>query len=578
MHADSLSWCSPRLNAVRFRNVSKHFALAHAKQWSLLRSLGGFIGAQNQEVEEFWALTNVNFEVEAGETLGIIGPNGSGKSTILKLLTGTLVPDEGTIETSGKVFGLLELGAGFHPDLTGRENIFLNGSFLGIRRQEMSLLYNQIVEFAELERFIDTPVKHYSSGMYMRLGFAIAIAVSPEVMVIDEVLAVGDAAFARKCYQALSNVKKSGRTMLFVSHDPLQVRRFCDRVLWLDQGRVRQIGKARDVIQAYLQASALPAKSDITSTVECKEFGGDGPLAIGPVYFSNSPNKHSQAIIPGESVAVKIRYHSDGYLDGVVFGCSIRRSDGLYIHDASSALSHGEMYLSPGEGVVECALGPISLGPGIYQLSVAAWPFHDRVEPYHMLRDAITLFVGKTSAHQRGLAFIPSTWHFGNATTDLTPADEVIETIQPDMITPRTVARWSKPPSQIRMGNAEDEFLGEGWHPVESWPPSIRWIGTLGTLSLTQDVGQGTLIIAACRPFHSDNVTTGKLRVNGQHLTNFQILGMDFEDIVVPLEPVTEPTPLEIEIEMAETFIPAAVGIDPDTRELGLAVRGIRLE
>ncbi len=536
------------------------------------------LGVRNQEIEDFWALKNIDFKVERGETLGIVGPNGSGKSTILKLLTGTLFPDEGSIETNGDVFGLLELGAGFHPDLTGRENVFLNGSFLGIGRHEMNRLYDGIVEFSELERFIDTPVKHYSSGMYMRLGFAIAVAVRPEVMVIDEVLAVGDAAFARKCYQALADVKKSGRTMLFVSHDPIQVRRFCDRVLWLDQGSVHEIGSARDVVQAYLQSSLAPVLTDANSVASEKEVGGDGPLKICDVYVQDGGPRRSHSIIPGESLALRIRYQSDGYLDDVVFGCSIRRSDGLYIHDASSAVSHGPISVQPGDGLVECLLGPISLGPGIYHVSVAVWPSDAKVSPYHLLRDPITLFVGKASAHQRGVAFIPSTWRFGTGPSDAAPQAEASETIQPDMVTPAMVVPWSKPPSEIRMGRGEEEYLGEGWHPVESWPPPVRWIGDRGTLFLTQDVGQGTLVISACRPFHSDNPANGGIRINGQPVTNFQLVGMDFEDVVVPLDPVLEPTPLEIELEIEETFVPATVGIDPDTRELGLAVRSIHVE
>ena len=566
------------MTAVRFTGVSKRFSLSHEKRSSVLGSLAGLVGIRNREIEEFWALKDISFEVDRGKTLGIIGPNGSGKSTILKLLTGTLLPDEGTIETNGNVFGLLELGAGFHPDLTGRENVFLNGSFLGIGRHEMARLYDWIVEFSELERFIDTPVKHYSSGMYMRLGFAIAIAVRPEVMVIDEVLAVGDAAFARKCYEALAEVKKSGRTMLFVSHDPIQVRRFCDTVLWLDQGRVHSFGRTRDVVQAYLQATLAPITTDTATATTEGDVGGGGPLKISDAYVSGAASRRSHSIIPGESFTLRIEYASDAYLDDVVFGCSIRRSDGLYIHDASSAVSHGPVSVQPGGGTVECSLGPISLGPGIYHVSVAAWPIDEKGSPYHLLRSPATIFVGKATVHQRGLTFIPSVWRFRASMAETASPSGNGETAQPDMLTSGTVVRWSKPPGEIRMGQGEEEHLGKGWHPVESWPPSIRWIGDRASLSLTQDVGQGTLVISACRPFHSDNPASGGINVNGEQVTRFQLVGMDFEDIVVPLEPVIEPTTIEVELEIQETFVPAAVGIDPDTRELGLAVRSVRVE
>ena len=566
------------MKAVRFTGVSKRFALSHEKRRSVLGSLAGLLGVRNREIEEFWALRDISFEVDRGKTLGIIGPNGSGKSTILKLLTGTLLPDEGTIETNGNVFGLLELGAGFHPDLTGRENVFLNGSFLGIGRHEMARLYDWIVEFSELQRFIDTPVKHYSSGMYMRLGFAIAIAVRPEVMVIDEVLAVGDAAFARKCYEALAEVKKSGRTMLFVSHDPIQVRRFCDTVLWIDQGRVHSFGSTRDIVQAYLQATLAPTSTDPASAASEGDLGGGGPLEISDVYVPGAASHRSHSIIPGESFTLRIEYASNAYLDDVAFGCSIRRSDGLYIHDASSAVSHGPISVQPGRGTVECSLGPISLGPGIYHVSVAAWPIDQQGSPYHLLRSPITIFVGKATVHQRGMTFIPSVWRFRANTVQAASFSGNGETAQPDMLTSGTVVRWSRPPGEIRMGESEEEHLGKGWHPVESWPPSIRWIGDRASLSLTQDVGQGTLVISACRPFHSDNPASGSIKIDGEQVTRFQLVGMDFEDVVVPLEPVIEPTTIEVELEIQETFVPAAVGIDPDTRKLGLAVRSVRVE
>ena len=210
------------------RPPSESAACARSSSFATRRrglSRAGFLallGRASIEHEEFWALDGVDVEIAPGETLGIIGPNGSGKSTMLKLLAGTIAPTDGSIQASGSVFGLLELGAGMHPDLTGRENIFLNGSFLGLNRAEVRALYDQIVAFAELEQFIDTPVKHYSSGMFMRLGFAIAINVDPDILLIDEVLAVGDARFAAKCYEALAEVKRRGRTMLLVSHDPFR--------------------------------------------------------------------------------------------------------------------------------------------------------------------------------------------------------------------------------------------------------------------------------------------------------------------------------------------------------------------
>jgi len=204
--------------------------------------------------EEFWALDDVSFEIKKGETMGIIGPNGSGKSTILKLIAGVMVPSRGSVEIAGKIAPLIELGAGFHPELTGRENIYLNGSILGLNRSEIDERFDDIVEFSDLSEFIDTPIKHYSSGMYMRLGFSIAIHIEPEILLIDEILAVGDIAFQQKCMEKMNEFKKNGVTIVFVSHSLEAIKNFCQKAIWLDKGKIKEEGEPEKVIAAY-QAS-----------------------------------------------------------------------------------------------------------------------------------------------------------------------------------------------------------------------------------------------------------------------------------------------------------------------------------
>ncbi len=206
--------------------------------------------------ETIWALQNVNFEVAPGEVLGIIGRNGAGKSTLLKVLSRITQPTSGRVELFGRVASLLEVGTGFHPELTGRENIYLNGAVLGMKRAEIERKFDQIVEFSELERFLDTPVKRYSSGMYMRLAFAVASHLEPEILVVDEVLAVGDAQFQKKCLGQMSNVATQGRTVLFVSHNMVAVQSLCQRAIWLDQGEVIKQGPASSVVSDYLTSGS----------------------------------------------------------------------------------------------------------------------------------------------------------------------------------------------------------------------------------------------------------------------------------------------------------------------------------
>jgi lipopolysaccharide transport system ATP-binding protein len=237
--------------AVRFEDVSVRFVLHHLRPRSFQDAVVHLFRDQRDSAEEFWALQKVSFELERGETLGIVGQNGSGKSTLLKLITRILEPTHGTVSVKGAVAALIELGAGFHPDLTGRENIYLNGSILGYGRKHMDRLFDEIVAFSELERFIDTPVKHYSSGMYARLGFSVATSVNPDLLLVDEVLSVGDEAFQRKCMNRMQEFRRAGKSIIFVSHSLDTVEPICDQVIWLDHGSIRAIGSPGSTIRRY---------------------------------------------------------------------------------------------------------------------------------------------------------------------------------------------------------------------------------------------------------------------------------------------------------------------------------------
>ncbi len=240
--------------AIQFQSVSKRYILHHQRPQSFQELLVNTIRRRNGEREEFWALRDVSFEVGYGESFGIVGLNGSGKSTVLKLLSHIVQPTAGQVRVDGRVAALIELGAGFHPDLTGRENVYLLGSIMGLGSKQMDQRLEAIVGFAELEQFIDTPVKHYSSGMYMRLGFATAINVDADIFLMDEVLAVGDQRFQEKCLQAIESFKHRGLTVVIVSHDLSLVERFCPHALLLQHGQVMSYGRTQDVLDSYLAA------------------------------------------------------------------------------------------------------------------------------------------------------------------------------------------------------------------------------------------------------------------------------------------------------------------------------------
>ncbi len=312
--------------------------------------------------EQFWALRDVSFEVKRSEALGIIGPNGAGKSTILKLLSNITTPTSGEIGIRGRLSALIEVGSGFHPELTGRENVFLSGSILGMRRREISEKLESIIDFAEVRQFIDTPVKRYSSGMYVRLGFSIAAHLHPDILLLDEVLAVGDAAFQSKCVKRISELKKSGTTIVFISHDLTSVELLCNRVLLLSRGKIAADGPPRDVITLYQQGCdsdpswPQPGLAD----GEAKEVE-----ATGFALFDDQ-GRQTNVFRTGEPLSARIAYSARNQINDVVFQVFFYSSKGKYHSQFSTDSDSARIDLDKGCGAVEFSCPALGLQPGIY--------------------------------------------------------------------------------------------------------------------------------------------------------------------------------------------------------------------
>lgn len=285
-------------------------------------------GAATHHGDTLWALRDVSFEVREGEVLGLIGSNGAGKSTLLKILSRITEPTEGHIELSGRVGSLLEVGTGFHPELTGRENIYLNGAILGMSRAEITARFDEIVEFSEISRFLDTPVKRYSSGMYVRLAFAVAAHLEPEVLVIDEVLAVGDAAFQQKCLGRMGDVAGSGRTVLFVSHNMQAIRSLCTRVVQLSDGQVAAQGAPEQIVDRYLR---VQAGADGLAWWEGDDRPGDEDVRLAAVRILGPDMQPTPVVVTSQGLRVQMDVDVERVLEGLTIGFDLMTSDGTVV-------------------------------------------------------------------------------------------------------------------------------------------------------------------------------------------------------------------------------------------------------
>jgi ABC-type polysaccharide/polyol phosphate transport system ATPase subunit len=350
-------------------DVSKQYRLYLERNQSLKAAL---MRRARVRYQEFWALRDVSFEVPQGATFALIGENGSGKTTLLKCMARILRPEKGRIETRGKISALLELGAGFHPELTGRENIFLNGSILGLSKKQLNQRFDEIVEFAGLEQFIDTPVKNYSSGMYVRLGFSVAINVDPDILLIDEVLAVGDAEFQRKCLEKFDEFRASGKTVVIVSHALESIRNLADTVGWLEHGVLRRLGKSTEVIDEYLTESHADRDAD-------GEYGqrwGTGEARIEKFEVLDASGEPVKRVRTGDTVVFRLHYKSNALIPKPVWGMGLYTLDGVWV-TAPTTQQVGLLpeRLEPGaEGWIDLRVDRLLLLPGTYDVST--WLFN----------------------------------------------------------------------------------------------------------------------------------------------------------------------------------------------------------
>jgi lipopolysaccharide transport system ATP-binding protein len=401
---------------IDLNGVAKRYRLRRGWHVTSLRDevvrLGSrLLGRPVEPREEFWALRDVTFSLERGEILGLVGMNGAGKSTLLKILSKVTVPTRGSFVARGRLGALIEIGAGFHPELSGRENIFLNGAIMGMSRREVQGKFDRIVSFAEVERFIDTPIKHYSSGMQMRLGFAVAAHTDPDILLIDEILAVGDASFQAKCLNKLAELKEEDKTIILVSHNLTTITEHSKRVLWLDHGAVRMIGEPDAVVDAFLEHVTEEIGGD-------DEAGGLGGRDIGKeisilgVSLADEFQHPQSRFDRGDAVLIDVSYSASQAMPGAVFLISIQDVQGYPLGGVSTDPDAVKINGAVDRGVVRLRLDPLILNKGVYTLSVHALdPGTKRY--YDIKRRAVRILVDGERASSRqasGHVYYPHQW------------------------------------------------------------------------------------------------------------------------------------------------------------------------
>ena len=369
------------------------------------------------------AVDDVTLQVEEGSTLGLIGRNGSGKSTLLKLVAGIAKPTAGTLVVRGKISALIELGAGFHPEISGRENVFINGIMLGLSKKEITSKFDEIVRFADLEQFIDAPVKTYSSGMFMRLGFSIAINVNPDVLLVDEILAVGDAAFIPKCLDRIDDFRRRQKTILFVSHDLSMVGKICDKVAWMKDGRLRMLGEPKRVIDAYLQDVAEKQEEDFQGKQDAaaaaptaaaegarEQRWGKREIEIRKVVLRGLGGEEKHVFSPDEGMVIELDVAAREPQKDFVFGIGIFNSLGTLCYGTNTDLEDIIPESIRDEGKVVCRIDKLGLINGTYYLDVAVHKRDGYPFDYH--KNLYSFLVSSTKRDE-GVSRLPHRWEFG---------------------------------------------------------------------------------------------------------------------------------------------------------------------
>jgi lipopolysaccharide transport system ATP-binding protein len=547
---------------VRVSNLSKMYRL-YDRPWYRLREWV----TRRPRHREFWALRDVNLSVPRGLALGVVGPNGAGKSTLLKILSGVTHPTRGELVVEGRVTALLELGTGFHPEFTGRQNIFLNGRLLGISEPEIQARVGEIISFSELGEFIDQPVRTYSSGMYMRLAFSVAASLEPDVLVIDEIFAVGDAHFQQKCVRRIREFKERGATILFVSHDPGAVKTLCDEAVLLHQGQVADYGAPDEVLDYY---NALIAREhgeagfvSITrqpAGSEARQRTGTFEAVITGLRLLDAEGHEVKAVTAGQPVTISVRISFLADIENPTVGILVRDRFGNDIFGTNTynlRTETGSFHVGD-ELEVDWALD-MDIGPGQYTITVAAHTEDVHIQHCFDWADTMASFqvLPRTDYHFIGTAHLRPKVSM-RRTQGVADLAAVLRSLYPDAPT--------------SLGMMDERHLLHGWYQVEdAGGRPMRW--TRGEFAFVLRGPARAIGLEACcgRPDIRERPVHGRVSVNGVEAGELVVESNHLRHALVPVE-LKDDGPVRVEVELDHTWVPDDYGITGDRRELGIFV------
>ena len=556
---------------IKIENLSKRFRvydkpLDRLKEWLTPRGMSYHWA--------FWALQNINLEVQPGAALGIVGANGAGKSTLLKILCGTLSPTAGSIEANGRITGLLELGSGFHPEFTGRQNIFLNARLLGLSDSEIQEKLPKIISFAEIDDFIDHPIRIYSTGMVLRLGFSIAANVNPDILVIDEALAVGDAYFQQKCLRHLKKFRENNGTLIFVSHDPGAVKLLCDEAILLHEHQIVESGNPEDVLNYYNALIARHVSDTASFRIEKKQSkikqsatqrSGtfDALLTKIDVLFKNSPTR---TVVSGDEVKIDVEAIALSDIKKPTIGISIRDRLGYEVFATNTYILEKKLPdLNAGDRLNVSFAIPMNIGTGDYNITAAIHTGRDHLLECFDWADKFITFkiLPETKMQCSGVAKLPVSVESDVSKADLDEPNELLSSIFGDA------------PGEINLNDDSSSWLFSGWHPIEQLEDeAVCWSKQSGTFIIKS--GKKLFVELTTDPSQCDGSHLKLLLLaNGKLVANYKILKSEWQKagFEIPNELVDKVTRFSLQVE--EAFVPAKVYGTNDQRELGVMVKRI---